>query len=325
MYDIRIVTRQDVDGVVCATLLRDAEKIKNPIHWVEPWVIQKGLADIREGDILANLPFHENCSLWFDHHYSNRTDRPFKGDFRITPSAARIVYDYYKTSFARDYAELVDQADRIDAAQLSVDEVLHPQNFPYVLLSMTIKMRDASDEDYCNMLVDLLGKNDIHTVIDDPLVLERRELVIKLNQEYKRVLEENTTVVDNVALTDLRHFDKPPVGNRFLVYSLFPEAVVNVKIRHGDQDKVVVSIGHSIFNRACNINAGLLLSNYEGGGHRCAASCNFDQSKSDRYIPEIIDVLRKNVPLMENDLHGEALETKKTGVAPCLQGEGCLA
>ncbi len=24
--------------------------------------------EIRNGDILANLPYHPNCSKWFDHH-----------------------------------------------------------------------------------------------------------------------------------------------------------------------------------------------------------------------------------------------------------------
>lgn len=300
---MRIVTRQDFDGVVCATLLREAENTHGPIKWVEPWVIQKGKEEIREGDILANLPFHENCSLWFDHHFSNRIDRPFKGDFRIVPSAARIVYDYYKSRFKRDYAELVDQADRIDSARLSVDEVLHPEDFPYVLLSMTIKMRDESDEAYCNLLVDLLRKHEIHKVVEHPRVRERRELVIKLNREYSRMLKENTTVVDKVALTDFRHFDKAPVGNRFMIYSLFPDAVVSVKIRYGDQDKdkVIVSVGHSIFNKGCNVNAGLLLSRYEGGGHFCAASCNFHKSKSDDYIPKIIAVLQKNERQVEID------------------------
>ncbi len=310
VYGMRIVTRQDFDGVVCATLLRNAKNINGPIHWVEPWVIQQGGEDIREGDILANLPFHENCSLWFDHHYSNRIDRPFKGDFRIVPSAARIVYDYYKSQLTRDYAELVDEADRIDAARLSADEVLHPEKYPYVLVSMTIKMRDSSDEAYCNLLVDLLRKYDIDQVIKDAAVDERRDTVIKLNRKYSKVLKENTRVIDKVALTDLRHFEKAPVGNRFLVYSLFPEAVVSVKIRYGDndRDKVILSIGHSIFNRGCNVNAGLLLSHYEGGGHRCAASCNFHVSKSDKYIPEIIDVLKKNERNLDFDPEKECFE-----------------
>jgi len=71
---MRIVTRADFDGVVCAVILFEALEIKKPVKWVEPSEIQKGQADILEGDILANLPYNKNCSMWFDHHYLNQID-----------------------------------------------------------------------------------------------------------------------------------------------------------------------------------------------------------------------------------------------------------
>ena len=49
---MRIVTRPDFDGIVCAVLLRRAENIKSDIYWTEPNKIQSGTADIRNGDIL---------------------------------------------------------------------------------------------------------------------------------------------------------------------------------------------------------------------------------------------------------------------------------
>ena len=52
---MRIVTRPDFDGVVCAALLYEAEDIQGSVKWVEPNEIQKGLVDVREGDIIANL------------------------------------------------------------------------------------------------------------------------------------------------------------------------------------------------------------------------------------------------------------------------------
>ena len=69
---MRIVTRPDFDGVVCAALLHEAEEITEPIQWVEPNEMQKGAVSVQNGDIIANLPYHENCSLWFDHHYTDR-------------------------------------------------------------------------------------------------------------------------------------------------------------------------------------------------------------------------------------------------------------
>jgi oligoribonuclease NrnB/cAMP/cGMP phosphodiesterase (DHH superfamily) len=65
---MRIVTRPDFDGVVCAVLLYEAENVNVPVKWVEPNDMQKGIVDIHEGDIVANLPYDERCALWFDHH-----------------------------------------------------------------------------------------------------------------------------------------------------------------------------------------------------------------------------------------------------------------
>ena len=153
---MRIVTRSDFDSVVCAVLLYEALNIQEPVKWVEPSDIQNNLVDIHEGDIVANLPFAPGCSLWFDHHFSNQGVQSFEGIFRNAPSAARIIFDHYRDKFQRDYAELVQAADKIDTADLTQEEVLFPQHHPYILLSMTIGSQITPDEPYWNHLVDLL-------------------------------------------------------------------------------------------------------------------------------------------------------------------------
>jgi oligoribonuclease NrnB/cAMP/cGMP phosphodiesterase (DHH superfamily) len=293
---MRIVTRPDFDGVVCAVLLYEAEQIKEPVKWVQPNDMQRGLVDVHEGDIIANLPYDKRCTLWFDHHYTNRTDKPFKGAFKIAPSAAGVIYEYYKDRFQRDYSELIRETDKIDSADLSLDEVLYPEKYSYVLLSMTISNKEEPDEPYWNRLIDLLRKLEIDKVLDDPEVKEQCKAVIKQNGQYKGILIENTRLKEHVSITDFRSFDKTPIGNRFLVYSLFPEVVVSVKIHYENdsKEKVSVSVGHNIFNQNCNVNVGLMLSRFEGGGHRSAGACTFHASKADIYIPEILDILLKN-------------------------------
>jgi nanoRNase/pAp phosphatase (c-di-AMP/oligoRNAs hydrolase) len=293
---MRIVTRPDFDGVVCAALLYEAEDIKEPVKWVEPNDVQKGLVDVHESDIIANLPFDDRCTLWFDHHYTNRTDKPFKGAFKIAPSAAGVIFEYYKDRFKYDYGELIKETDKIDSADLSLDEVLHPEKYASVLLSMTVLGREEADEIYRNNLVNLLRKNEINKVIDDPEVKERCQAVIEQNKKYKEILIKNTKLREHVSITDFRSFDKTPTGNRFLVYSLFPESVVSVKIYYDndDKEKVSVGVGHSIFNRNCNVNVGLMLSKFEGGGHPGAGSCTFHVSKAKDNIPKILDILLKN-------------------------------
>jgi oligoribonuclease NrnB/cAMP/cGMP phosphodiesterase (DHH superfamily) len=293
---MRIVTRPDFDGIVCAVLLREALNIREPVKWVEPNTLQRGLVEIHKGDIIANLPYQDNCTLWFDHHYTNRIYRPFSGAFRIAPSAAGLIYEYYKDQIKRDFSELVAAADKIDSADLTLDQVIQPEKYGYVLLSMTVFNGDHACELYWNKLVTLIGKYDIQKVLDEPDVKQRCEDVIRQNKQYKVILEENTRLERNVSITDFRRFSKTPVGNRFLVYSLFPDSYVNMRIRLEEEngEMVTVNLGHSIFNPECHVNVGLLLADYGGGGHRGAASTRFHMSKADKYIPQIIEALKKN-------------------------------
>ena len=286
---MRIVTRPDFDGVVCAALLYEAEDITESVKWVEPSDIQKRMIEIKTGDIIANLPYNEKCSLWFDHHYTNRISRSFNGAFKIAPSAAGIVFEYYQDKLKQDYSELIQATNKIDSANLSMNEVLHPENYPYILLSMTISGRSDADEVYWNRVVDLIRRLEIDSIINDQAVKERCRTVNNNNKKYKDFLKKYTRTKSHVTITDFRSLNETPDGNRFLAYSLFPQSVVNVKIRYDDKERqrIALSIGHSIFNKNCNVNVGLLLSRFEGGGHQSAASCRFHTSKADDYIPLI--------------------------------------
>jgi nanoRNase/pAp phosphatase (c-di-AMP/oligoRNAs hydrolase) len=293
---MRIITRPDFDGVVCAALLYETEEITEPVKWVEPNDMQRGLVDVRSGDIIANLPYDDRCSLWFDHHFTNKIDKPFEGAFKIAPSAARVIFDFYKDKFKRDYSELIKQTDKIDAADLSLDEVLYPEKYGFVILSMTVLGMDGYDEGYWNRLVHLIRKSNINEVLDDPEVKAQCEVMKQKNMIYKDILKQFTRVQKHLSITDFRNFNKTPAGNRFLVYSMFPETVASVTIRYDDKDRkrIAVSVGHSIFNRNCKVNVGRMLTAFGGGGHRAAASCRFDAEKADDYIPKIIDILLKN-------------------------------
>jgi oligoribonuclease NrnB/cAMP/cGMP phosphodiesterase (DHH superfamily) len=293
---MRIVTRPDFDGVVCAVLLIDALGIKEPVKWAEPSALQRGQVEIRKGDIIANLPYDDKCSLWFDHHYTNEIDHPFKGAFKIAPSAAGIIFEHYQDRFKRDFSELVTATDKIDSADLTLDEVCHPEKYGYVLLSMTVCDGDYPNEFYWNRLVNLIGEHDLGQILKDPEVKRRCQDVVNQNEQYAGQLKANTRLEKHVAITDFRHLEKTPIGNRFLVYALFPESFVHVRIRREDQNKdmIAVSVGHSIFNPHCNVNAGQLLADFKGGGHYGAAGARFHASKAEEFIPLIIDALLKN-------------------------------
>jgi hypothetical protein len=295
---MRIVTRPDFDGIVCAVLLYQVENIEGDIKWVEPNEVQSGKANISKGDIMANLPYSPDCSLWFDHHISNKPEKPFQGGFDIAPSAARVVYDYYKKKGQLDkhYDELVFHTDIIDAADLTPDQVRHPERYPYIILSMTIQNEGYKDIPYWNKLVDLLMKKDIGQVLEDPEIKDRCDRVIKENIAYERHLIQHTKIRHNISILDFRGLDSVPHGNRFLTYSLFPQSHASVKIKFegSRQEQVIISVGRNIFNQHFHVNIGNLLAKFGGGGHKGAGGCSLDAKTADTAIDQILEILFQN-------------------------------
>ena len=127
---MRLVTRSDFDGLACGALLKDVGVID---HWkfAHPKDLQDGLIEITEDDCLANVPYVEGCGLWFDHHSSeferNQLEGKYRGESRIAPSCARIIYDYYggEERFGH-YDDMMIAVDKVDSGNLTRDEILNP-------------------------------------------------------------------------------------------------------------------------------------------------------------------------------------------------------
>jgi len=304
---MRIITRPDFDGIVCAMLLKKALNIEKDILWVEPGEIQKNKISISQNDIMANLPYSPDCGIWFDHHISNKPENDFQGAFDIAPSAAGVIYKYYqeKNKLDNKYDELILNTDIIDSADLNIDQVRYPEKYPYILLSMTIQNLDYQDIDYWNKLVDLLMKTDIDHVLADPEVQKRSENVIKENFAFEKHLIKNTKIINKISITDFRPLDIVPQGNRFLTYSLFPETIASIKLRfdspiqhksgHKPEYKnVLVSIGSNIFQKKCNVNIGNLLAEFGGGGHAGAGGCTLKVRTADKMLEQIFKIMFEN-------------------------------
>lgn len=294
-FPTRIITRPDFDGIVCAVLLRAVFKTDLPILWVEPNDIERGKIGIKEGDAIANLPYDASCLLWFDHHKTNNIESAFNGLFKVAPSAASVIMEYYRDETAH-FAELVCCADKIDSATLTTDEILSPEKYPFLMLSMTLTGESKNDFDYYNWLVDKLGRPDIQELISTDIVRSRIDAFVKQNELLKTFLTENTVYHDGVVLNDTRGKPDMPRGNRFLIYSLFPDAHVSVHLRSDKRNDNcnVISVGHSIINRKCNVHAGNLVALYGGGGHKGAGSCSFDIDKTESVLSEIMATLTAN-------------------------------
>lgn len=296
---MRLVTRPDLDGLTCAVLLSRCEAIDS-VELVQPQEVSDRQVAIESTDVLANLPYHPACGMWFDNHLLTdaRSTPPkgFRGRYGRAPSASRLVYEHYAPThpdLAR-YEELVRETDRLDSAQLQLQDVLSPEG--YILLGFTLDSRSGLGQikEYFLELFPAVAKDPIATVLARPSVQERAKRLREQDRHFREVAVAHSRLDGNVVVTDFRTVDPVPVGNRFLVYTLFPEATVSVRVQKADAGKLSVSVGRSIFKRTSRANVGILMSLYGGGGQPGAGACQLAAETADRLIAEIVAALQRN-------------------------------
>jgi nanoRNase/pAp phosphatase (c-di-AMP/oligoRNAs hydrolase) len=284
----RLVTRSDFDGLVCAVLLKHLNLI-DEIVFVHPKDMQDGTIEVTGRDITTNLPYVEGVHLAFDHHMSETLRVNKHGNHVIdpdAPSAARVVYRYFdgRTAFPDRFESMMAAVDQSDAAQFSRGEILHPT--AWVLLNFLMDPRTGlgrfrefrvSNFQLMMDLIDYCGNHSIEEIIDLPDIKERVELYFDHEEKFKDQLRRCATVHGNVVVLDLREEDPIYVGNRFMIYALYPECNISIHVIWGvKKQNTVFAVGKSILNRTSTTNIGALMLEFGGGGHENAGTCQVD-------------------------------------------------
>ncbi|MDR3137175.1 MAG: exopolyphosphatase [Coriobacteriales bacterium] len=296
---MRLLTRSDFDGLACATLLKYLGIIDS-WKFVHPKDLQDGLVEIEPDDVLANVPYVPGAALWFDHHLSEQQrlgDFEFEGASRPADSAARVIYDYYDGSNRLSYFDtMVEAVDKVDSAKLTQGEILNPTG--WVLLGFLMdprtglgRFRQFRIPNYQLMekLITEISEKDIDEILQDPDVKERVEMYFEQDRLFKQMLQQYTHTDGNVIVTDLRGVDPIFTGNRFLIYSLYPQQNISLWVVDGrDKRNCPIAMGHSVLNRTSHTNVGALMLKYGGGGHPQVGTCQVDYTDADRVIAELV-------------------------------------
>jgi hypothetical protein len=297
---MRLVTRGDLDGLCCAVFITSCEAV-DEIALVHPQDVTDLKFAVKPEDILANLPYHPGCAKWFDHHLLTESNaRPpevFEGRYGLAPSAARMVYEYYLPARPdiKKYERLLAEVDRLDSAQLNIDDVLEPRE--YILLGYTLDPRTGlgTFQDYFQELVGCLKTKPIAEIMTLPQVQERVKRIREQDAHFREITLKKSKMDGNVVFSDFRDVTPTPVGNRFLVYTLYPLANISLRVhRSPSPEKVAAVAGQSIFNRTSRTNVGELMSRYGGGGHRGAGTCLLPVDEADKKIAEMLAAMKKD-------------------------------
>jgi nanoRNase/pAp phosphatase (c-di-AMP/oligoRNAs hydrolase) len=292
---MRLITRSDFDGLACAALLKDAGIIDS-WKFAHPKDLQDGLVPVDENDCLANVPYVEGCGLWFDHHSSeferNALKGKYNGESRLSPSCARIVYEYYggRERFGKNYDDIMIAVDKVDSGNLTKDEILHPEG--WIMVGFLMDPRTGlgrwrkftiSNYQLMEKLIDCVRTMSTDEILSMPDVAERIDTYNEQAENFIKMVGEHTRVEKDVIISDLRGVDPIYSGNRFMIYSLYPEQNISAWIVSGKGGLgCSAAVGYSILNRTSNVDVGKLMLKYGGGGHKAVGTCQFsDENVAD--------------------------------------------
>ena len=301
----RLLTRSDMDGLVCAVLLKELGMLGD-IVFHHPKDVQDGKVAVGPRDILTNLPYVAGCALCFDHHASEalrNSGKPTPG-YILQPeakSAARVVYDHYggRARFANISDAMMDAVDKADSAGFSRDDVLAPQGWE--LLSFLMDARTGlgrfrefrvSNYQLMMMLIDCCRDMPIADILALPDVKERVDLFFAQHALFRAQIARVASVHDKLVVLDLRNEDTIYAGNRFVVYAMFPQCDISMHVMWGrEKSNTVYTVGKSIFDRGNPVEVGDLMLSHGGGGHAAAGTCQGANETAEALKQSLIEQL----------------------------------
>jgi len=237
----RIIADSDFDGLCGAAILKkynpDAE-----IIFSHAALIRNGSMDdvMNKDTVIIDLPFHQNCGWYLDHHQTNKPSKEelvkFEQnggliDWQPTPSAARLAYERIKDhADLTNFVEIMPFVDALDSGGITLQEFLADGDL--MRFSRTLFLTES---DYMLDIVEMLSNgSSMAEILDSPNVKDKIE-----NEKDKRKLLEsfvanNTEIIDRLAVCHLENSGY--TSNGYLVTAWAGERADACCIIHGYSD-----------------------------------------------------------------------------------------
>lgn len=300
----RLITRADFDGVVSGSLLAEKGMIRE-VLFAHPRDVQDGKVSVSGDDMIANLPYVESAHICFDHHVSESYRVEGAPDNLIlnvhAPSTARVIYEHFggRNTFSQIDTNLLGAVDKADAAEYTIEDVLTPEGWTLVnfILDPRTGLEEFGDfslsrEEFMAEIMQFCRRNPVEEILAHPDVVDRIE-AYRFNNEFAELqIERCAELRGKTVFVNYRKEEKRFPGNRFMVYGLFPDCDMSVKVQPlaEDGDMIEIAVGKSIIDRSCPVNVGELMLRH-GGGHDGAGTCRAPLVDADDLVKNIIETI----------------------------------
>ena len=305
---MRLLTRSDFDGLASGVLLVE-KGVVDEYKFVHTKDIQDGKVEVTKNDVLTNVPFVDGCGLWFDHHASEekrlgKEKLDFNGASRPALSAAQVIWEYYggEKAFGKHFLPLMDAVNKSDSGNLTREEILNPKD--WILLSFVMdprtglgRFKDYRISNYQLMedMIQYCRTKRIEEILEIPDVEERIKRYFEQQDLFKEMIKRCSKIHKNVIATILLNEETIYSGNRFMVFAMYPDQNIEIRVMWGkNKQNVVFACGHSILNRTSKTNLAELMFKYGGGGYEKVGTCQVSAEEYERVLGEIIERMWKD-------------------------------
>ena len=293
----RVVADSDLDGLMAAAVLK-AAKPSIEVHFAHPALIRAGSIDhlIDRNTAICDLPFHENCGLYLDHHQTNRPTKQQQILFeqnggichwRDTPSAARAAFDLMKDELDLSHLEeIMPLVDDLDSGGISLSEFM--EDGPVIRLSRSLSLKDKN---HMQVVLNQFAEGESL----DSIISSQHERLLKLETEREaqtELVRKNTTIVDKLAICDLSETGSR--SNGYLVTALAGSDAIACCVIHGFIDGTINNPNRQALGASFYANSFLdeenpydlsklaTLLDATGGGHANACGCRVQPADKSR-------------------------------------------
>jgi hypothetical protein len=270
----RVISHIDADGVISAFLLKKIYPGAT-IIWTNPWEVTN--IAVGKTDIICDLPYKEGVGMYFDHHAQPRLLKDIDGQVNTAAkSCARVIYNHFEQ--LKGYDHLIDHTDRIDAGELTAEEIKNPPPLGKISLCLNIDNPDDSTKFKNWLMEELLKKTNgpiekrLKQIANTDIVRDRyklkngiiEELIVKLSPSIETANGMKFMIFDGV-----RTGYNAPASVVFKLCGQNKDIDVVIKAKViNDKNRVVVHVElmESPLKKN-NVNLSLAVKRFGGGGN----------------------------------------------------------
>jgi len=313
----RIIADSDLDGLCAAAVLKSVNPNAEVI-FAHAALIRSGAMDsqIDEKTAIVDLPFHENCGLYLDHHLTNRPTKKQEDEFvarggvcqwEATPSAARLAYDLISPFLDLSHLdEIMPIVDDLDSGGISKEDFLTDGKI--LQLSRTLSLKHPQ---HLQNVLELLSNGTLlKDIIQDKNIRKHVDRAKSDRILAQRIVEENTTIIDRLAICRME--EKGVRSNGYLVTAWAGENADACCIIHGYEDGAIDNPDRPALSASFYANSFIengqdrydlsrLATSLDptGGGHANACGCRISSEGIEGDLQHWLDIWTKRDSLLK--------------------------